>query len=269
LSETPPAPAWWGRHLAETRWILEAGRLSVDPVFSGLGESVRHGDGRTVVLLPGFLAGDQTLATLAAWLLRIGYSARTCGFVVNVDCSQRTLDRLERRVEMLHERSGRRVALIGHSRGGHYARALAARRPELVSHAISLGADLRSLLEISVPTKAAIRAAAVVLRCTRRTQHADCLTIDCPCAFVADYRRAFPIEAVRLTSVYSKGDGVVRWQQQIVPEADCVEVTGSHVGLVFNRKVYRAIAAALAQPELPVPASCARKLSIAPITSSD
>ncbi|MHB8690827.1 MAG: esterase/lipase family protein [Solirubrobacteraceae bacterium] len=268
MSATPPAPAWWGRHLAETRWILEAVRLSVDPVFIGLGGSVPHGDGRTVVLLPGFLAGDQTLAALAAWLLRIGYSARTCGFVVNVDCSERTLDRLERRVEALHERSGRRVALIGHSRGGHYARALAARRPELVSHAISLGADLRSLLEISLPTRAAIAAAAVVLRRTGRTRHKDCLTIDCPCPFAADYRRAFPTAAVRLTSIYSKGDGVVRWQQQVVPEADCVEVTGSHVGLVFNRKVYRAIAAALADPELPAPASSSRKLSIAAITSS-
>ena len=55
---------------------------------------------------------------------------------------------------------------------------------------------------------------------------------------------------MRLTSIYSKSDGVVRWQGAVVPEADCVEVTGSHVGLVFNRKVYRAIAEALALPEL-------------------
>jgi triacylglycerol lipase len=51
-------------------------------------------------------------------------------------------------------------------------------------------------------------------------------------------------------SIYSKGDGVVRWQAQLVPYAECVEVTGSHVGLVFNRKSYRAIAQALAAPEL-------------------
>jgi hypothetical protein len=29
-------------------------------------------------------------------------------------------------------------------------------------------------------------------------------------------------------------------------------VTGSHVGLIFNRKAYRAIAQALAAPELPL-----------------
>ena len=45
----------------------------------------------------------------------------------------------------------------------------------------------------------------------------------------------------------------MRWQAQLVPYADCVEVTGSHVGLIFNRKSYRAIARALAAPELPAP----------------
>jgi hypothetical protein len=51
-----------------------------------------------------------------------------------------------------------------------------------------------------------------------------------------------------LTSIYSRGDGVVQWHGSVVPYADCVEVTGSHVGLIFNRKSYRAIATALACP---------------------
>jgi hypothetical protein len=42
----------------------------------------------------------------------------------------------------------------------------------------------------------------------------------------------------------------VLWKGCIIPYADCVEVTGSHTGLVFNRKAYRAIASALAKPEL-------------------
>jgi DNA-binding GntR family transcriptional regulator len=65
-----------------------------------------------------------------------------------------------------------------------------------------------------------------------------------------DFARPFPSEEVRLTSIYSKEDGVVHWQCQIIPDADTIEVTGSHVGLIFNRKVYRAIADALARPEL-------------------
>ena len=241
---------WLGNPVAETRWSLEAARLSVDPVL--LGHGITRGDGRSVVLMPGFGAGDQTLAVLAGWLLRVGYRPQLCQYIINADCSDRALERLEARVVRCAERSGRRVALVGHSRGGHFARALGARRPELVSHAITLGSDLQSLLEMNAPTRVWVESMALALRATGRTKRATCLKIDCPCAFTADYRRPFPTDAVRLTSIYSKGDGVVRWQQQIVPEADCVEVTGSHVGLVFNRKAYRAIAAALSKPELPV-----------------
>ena len=47
-------------------------------------------------------------------------------------------------------------------------------------------------------------------------------------------------------SIYSRGDGVVWWEACVVPYARNVEVTGSHVGLAFNRKAYRAVAEALA-----------------------
>jgi hypothetical protein len=62
---------------------------------------------------------------------------------------------------------------------------------------------------------------------------------------------------VLLTSIYSKEDGVVRWQSAQVHDADFVEVTGSHVGLIFNRKTNRAIASTLAVPELFVAAHIA------------
>ena len=57
--------------------------------------------------MPGFLAGDQTLGVMAAWLYRLGYAPRTCGFVANVDCSQRALERVERRAAALHRKHGR------------------------------------------------------------------------------------------------------------------------------------------------------------------
>ena len=49
-----------------------------------------------------------------------------------------------------------------------------------------------------------------------------------------------------LTSIYSREDGVVWWEACVVPYARNVEVTGSHVGLAFNRTAYRVIAEALA-----------------------
>jgi pimeloyl-ACP methyl ester carboxylesterase len=239
---------WWGRPLAETRWHLELMRLLADPIWRG--ERVPPGDGRPVVLLPGFLAGDHTLGVLACWLQRIGYRPSICGFVLNVDCSDRALERVERHVARLHSRHGRRVAVIGHSRGGHFARALARRRPGQVSHAIAMGADLQRMLGISVPTRFAVSGARRGVAALGRAHAEHCLTPECSCPFTRDYGASFPSHRVRLTSIYTKADGVVRWEGCVVPYADCVEVTGSHTGLVFNRKAYAAIAAALTIPEL-------------------
>ncbi len=247
--DPPAVDRWLGRPLAEPRAWLELARLLIDPVLYGGG--VSRGDGRPVVLMPGFLVGDQTLAVLYGWLWRIGYRPSTCGFITNTDCSDRALERVERKVEALWLRHGRRVALLGHSRGGHYARALAARRPDRVSHAISMGADLNALLGASGPTLVAVGAARALASATHRARSELCLTPNCDCRFAYDYTRRFPSDEVHLTSIYSKGDGVVRWWTSIVPEASCVEVTGSHIGLIFNRKAYRAIADALARPEQP------------------
>jgi triacylglycerol lipase len=234
--------------VAEIRWQLELARLLADPVLRGA--DIPRGDGRPVVLMPGFLAGDQTLIVLAAWLRRVGYRPYGCRFVANVECSDRALARVQERVVRVAARHGRRVALIGHSRGGHYARALGACRPDLVSHAVSMGAGLSAMLDISYPTEIAVAAARAVARRRPGARDPRCLTEACDCGFAQCFRAPFPADRVHLTSIYSRGDGVVRWPAAIVADGDNVEVTGSHVGLVFNRKAYRAIGAALAAPEL-------------------
>lgn len=240
---------WLGRPIAETRSVLEAARLLADPVAYGRG--VPHGDGRPVIVVPGFLASDDSLMLLRRWLAVTGYRPHTAGFLFNVDCADRAVERVEHLAEALHATTGRRVAIVGHSRGGHLARATAARRPELVSHAISMGADLQGLFGISWPTRAAVGLVRRGLHLTRRSRDPDCFRAHCSCSFIRDYTADFPVDRVRLTSIYTKGDGVVRWERAIVEEADCVEVSGSHIGLMANRKAYRAIAAALARPELP------------------
>ena len=251
MRELTPVPAeWLGRPIAETRWALEATRLFFDPVIYGRG--VPRGDRRPVIVVPGFLASDDSLLLMRRWLRIVGYRPHTAGFLFNVDCADRAVERVERLAEAINATTGRRVAIVGHSRGGHLARATAARRPELVSHAISMGADLQGLFGISSPTRAAVGIVRRGLLITRRSRDPDCFRARCSCGFIRDYTAEFPVDRVRLTSIYTKGDGVVRWERAIVDEADCVEVSGSHIGLMANRKAYRAIAAALARPELPV-----------------
>jgi triacylglycerol lipase len=244
----PERRRWWGNHLGELRWQLDAARLLAHPVIRGRG--IPGGDGRSVLLLPGFLAGDYTLATLAIWLRTIGYKPRRAGFLTNTGCSERALRRVEARAAALVAEEGRRVALIGHSRGAHLGKALAVRRPELVSHVIGLGGGLSRQMAISAPTAAGVALVrAWHARTTDRRDRLGCLTEECRCSFTRDYSAPFP-ESVRLTSIYSRSDGVVRWQSCVAPYADNHEVHGTHVGLVLNADAYVAIGRALAAPVL-------------------
>lgn len=237
---------WWGDHLREVGWQLQLAQLLRSPIYRG--EGVPRGDGRAVVLLPGFLAGDFTLGVLSGWLERIGYAPHGTGMRANVDCMDRALDRVEERVGELHESSGRRVALIGHSRGGHFAKALAHRRPDWISHVISMGAGLDEPLAVSSPIMAIVRGVSVVHRRNDPALPATCMTGGCTCRAFADYRAPFPPE-IPLTSIFTPTDGCLRRSCFDVPYARLVEVGGTHVGLAFERRVYAEIADVLAQPE--------------------
>jgi pimeloyl-ACP methyl ester carboxylesterase len=229
---------WWGRPVQELRWQAELARLLVDPVYRGQG--VPRGDGGPVLLIPGFLAGDSSLSVMADWLKRMGHRPHGSGIRFNVDCSERILHGLEKRLEKIA--AYRPAAIIGHSRGGHFAKALAHRRPDLVCRVVSMGAGLDTPFAISVPTLGAVAA----VRTVHERRRPGCFTTGCGCDFAAHYRAEFP-EQIPLTSIYSRGDGVVQWRSCVVDYARCVEVTGSHIGLAFNRKAYRVIGEALVQ----------------------
>src|SRR3982074_753055 len=67
-----PPRGWGGGPLAP-----DAAPRTRDPVYYGRG--VPGGDGRPVLLIPGFLAGDQTLLTMPAWLRRMDYKPEVAG----------------------------------------------------------------------------------------------------------------------------------------------------------------------------------------------
>src|SRR5215210_8057718 len=88
----------------ESRIGLEWAALRRSDVFHGAG--VPPGDGRGVLLIPGFLAGDSSLATMTQWLRAAGYRTKRAGIRANIACSEASCTRLEARLEGLAEASG-------------------------------------------------------------------------------------------------------------------------------------------------------------------
>ena len=136
----PRFPPLW----REGRAGLEAAALFRSSVWRGGG--VPDGDGRPVLLIPGFMAGDGSMSTLTRWLRENGYRTHRAGIRANVGCSEEYLTRLEARLEKQFEETGERVAIVGQSRGGVFARVLGVRRPDLVSGIVTLGSPTVSQL---------------------------------------------------------------------------------------------------------------------------
>ena len=200
-----------------------------------------HGDGAPVLLVPGFLAGDVTLTVLHDWLRRIGHRSYRSGIAWNVDCSEAAVRRLDRRLAEVADRAGAPVTIIGHSRGGLLARALAARSPALVRRVVALGSPLASQLDASVLTLAAVSGARVAQNVVR-PHRPLCLTVRCPCPFGADLvAPAVP----PVVAIWSRQDGIVRPSACRPEDAEALEVRGSHVGLGVNVEVYRHLAEVL------------------------
>jgi pimeloyl-ACP methyl ester carboxylesterase len=227
----------------EGRAALEHAALQRDPVLRG--DHIAHGDGSPVLLIPGFMAGDLSLGLMARWLREIGYRPTRAGIRANVDCTERALGRLEQQLERAGERHGRKVTIVGHSRGGTMARVLAVRRPELIEQIICLGSPLVDQFEVHPLVRAQVRAVALLGSLGVPGLFSYGCGSDCCVQATSDITAPFPRE-VGFTSIYSRSDGVVAWRMCLDPAADHVEIPSSHIGMAVNAHVFRAIARTLA-----------------------
>jgi pimeloyl-ACP methyl ester carboxylesterase len=227
----------------ESRIGLEAAALLRHPIHRG--EGVAHAEGQPVLLIPGFLAGDDSLGIMTRWLRRTGHHTRKAGMRSNVNCSARAFDVLEERLEMMAETQGQKVAIVGQSRGGNFAKVLARRRPDLVSGIVTLGSPQKNPLAIHPLVRAQVYAVGTIgtLGAPGLFRH-SCLWGDCCKDFWDDLRGPLP-HGVGYVSIYSRTDGVVDWQACLDEGAEHVEVRASHCGMAVNVAAYRALAGAL------------------------
>jgi triacylglycerol lipase len=234
------APLW-----GELRYSHELLRLLSD---SDLRSPPRRADAEPVFLIPGFMAGDASLAMLRSWLVRRGHRVSTSGMRVNVDCAERGVTRLQGQLEAFASEGADRVVLIGQSRGGALARVLAVRNPQIVSSVVMLGSPVRDPLAVAPSVLQTLRWVARLGDLgLPGVLSSSCRDGACCSSFRDDLTTALP-EGVMATAVHSRSDAIVDWRACLDPHAHHVEVDSSHCGMSVHPAVYRLLDGLLGVP---------------------
>lgn len=198
-----------------------------------------------VLLIPGFMAGDGTLAGMSAMLRHAGYRTYRSQTRVNFGCTRETADRLERRIEEIATRRERKVSLVGHSLGGMLSRGLAVRRPDLIHGIVAMGSPIMAPAAVH---QALVWDAELLTRLTRvgfgGMMSEDCIAGECARLSFEETNQPLP-DGVGFTAIYSKRDGIVDWKACVDPAAIPVEVTASHIGMAVDPVVFDEVRAAL------------------------
>ena len=222
---TPPA---WLKFL-EVRALLETGSLL--PASPWLLAQPR-GDGRKIVVVPGFLTDDRVTAPLRTYLKYLGYDVLGWGLGRNNGGPERDAQRLVERLSDIRN-PGQPITLIGWSLGGVIARESARLAPQAVGEVITYGTPVEGGPKYTATGESFARRRRLDLDEFERHVHSiNSRGIGQP-----------------LTVIYSRGDGIVGWRAAIDrynPQARHISVAGSHIGLGTNPLVWRVIARTLA-----------------------
>jgi len=233
VASSPATPVW-----GELRYSGELARLLAD---GALRSPRRREDAAPVLLIPGFMAGDNSLRILRHWLRRRGHEVAMSGMRVNIGCAERIVTRLEDHLQELHADTGRRVVVIGQSRGGTLARALAVRHPESVSGLVMLGSPIRDGLAVSAQVMRTVRAVALLGDLGMPGVFSTkCHEGECCARFRKDLLAPLDPD-VHAVAVLSRTDGIVDWRACVDPHAEAIEVSSSHCGMSVHPEVYRAL----------------------------
>ena len=197
-----------------------------------------RGQGEPVIVYPGLGTNHVATTVFRQRLADAGFSVHDWGHGLNKGPRgdlDTWIDGLVPHIEELHACHGHKVALVGWSLGGVFAREVAKKVSHLVSQVITLGSPfalgaegtngklLYQLLNGAAP--------------------------DFPEHCLARLRKRPPVPT---TSVFSRADGVVAWQGSVEPDSarsQSIEVSASHLGLVSHPHVLEIVADRLALGE--------------------
>ncbi len=184
-------------------------------------------DGRPVLVLPGFGAGDATTRILRGFLKEKGFAAHGLKGGLNLGPSEEMLRQIKNRLDdVFIKNRNRKVTLIGHSLGGIFARELAHAFPDKVDQVITLGGPFGVSDKSDISMRFLLKLFHIVHGGKRNYTGPDSLT--------DHFMDSLPVPT---SAVYSQRDGVVNWRLCLNypnERAENIEVASSHCGLVMN-----------------------------------
>lgn len=237
--------------------VIWAGAEFTAKMFSApyLRRMARQGDGKTPVMtLPGFTGPEMSLQPLNTFLNANGYIAKSWGLGANrgvrdMDHMESISTLLANNVRKMAEKHDRKVALVGQSLGGIFARELARRYPDLVDRVITLG----SPAHFGEGTKDVNAMVARVMALYTGRAVADLLAE----VQALDVDMSEPPADVPLVSICSRYDGVAPISTTRIPQRyllnsddaprENIEIVCSHCGMGVNPLVLLAVADRLAE----------------------
>ena len=228
--------------LLEARIFMEMALL---PASLPLLMAAPQGDGHPVILVPGFMAGESTLAALKLFLQNKGYDVHNWGLGRNVGFRGKHANALPQKIRYLHHTTGRKVSLVGWSLGGVFSFYGAETTQDCVRSIITLGSPV-SVDMMGNQSPPALKA---LYRLVSHRLGASAHLMQPRAKAMREHRR-LPIPT---SCLYSLSDGVVPPQEATIDGDPAlhenIQVPGSHVGLGFNGIVMAIVADRLAQAE--------------------
>ncbi len=189
-----------------------------------------RGDGRPVMLLPGYGTDESSMRPLGKFLEYLGYDVHEWGIGRNRGDVEGYIQRVGELAREIHEdREGVQVTLIGWSLGGVVARETARLFEPCIREVITLGTPI-----IGGPKYTAAA-----------SKFAKQANIDLDAFEIEVHERNSIGITQPVTAIYSKSDGVVGWRACIDvynEHTRNIRVSSSHFGLGVHGRVWRLIA---------------------------
>ena len=131
--------------LNEARFPLEVKELLSSRILKN-GNGLPHGNGEPVAFFPGFLAGDFEFVFIKSFYEMLNYDVRFFGIKSNIDSTRDTEEMVGRKLEKIYNETGKRVLIVGHSRGGTQGLLLGlegSEHLELIRGVMTMGSPIR------------------------------------------------------------------------------------------------------------------------------